>query len=382
MKILYHHRIASRDGQFIHVEAIVDALERRGHVPVLVGPSAVGKVEYGHTAGLIALLKRRMPRAIYEILELAYGLYDYCHVARVFKQVAPDILYERYNLHTPACALLRRRHRLPFLLEVNAPLCAERQRYGGLAWPSLARWSERMIWRSADAIVTVTGALASEIAASGVSRDKIWVLPNAIDLAAFQNLPSLDVAKEQVGLAGKRVLGFVGFVRAWHGLDRVVAWLDQGPADVVFLLVGDGPALRQLREEAHRRGVQDRFIVTGALPHEAVPKYVAAFDIALQPTVVPYASPLKMFEYMAIGRPIIAPDMANIREILTHGHDGWLIDPDQLPHAIDLLLSDKSLCERLGAEARRTIERLNLTWDNNAARIEQIVRCVLTSASA
>src|SRR5215813_6141996 len=180
MRILYHHRIASKDGQFVHVESIVRALEKRGHTVDLIGPSTAGKLGYGQTLSAVSLLKRKLPKILYEVLELGYGIFDYWRVARAFGRAVPDMLYERYNLHTPACALLRRRHRVPFLLEVNAPLLRERQQYGGLAWPGLARWSERRIWKSADAILAVTSVLAEELVTSGVSKEKIWVIPNAI----------------------------------------------------------------------------------------------------------------------------------------------------------------------------------------------------------
>jgi len=377
MKILYHHRIASKDGQFVHVESIVRALEKRGHTVNLVGPSTAATIGYGQTSSAVSLLKRKSPKILYEVLELAYGLFDYGRVARAFGRTAPDMLYERYNLHTLACALLRRRHRVPFLLEVNASLLRERQQHGGLAWPGLARWSEGLIWQSADAILTVTSVLADDLVASGIARDKIWAIPNAIDLAQFADPMDLQTAKQRIGLAGKRVLGFVGFVRDWHGLDQVIAWLgERGPPDVVLLLVGHGPALPRLQAEAQRRGVADRFIVTGPVPHDAVPKHVAAFDLAMQPAVVPYASPLKLLEYMGMARPIVAPDTPNIREVLTHGHDAWLVGPEELPDAIDRLLADDVLRARLGREARRTIERLDLTWDRNASRIEEIAESV------
>src|SRR5262249_49175005 len=161
------------------------------------------------------------------LLELAYGLLDYGRVARAFGRAAPDVLYERYNLHTPACALLRRHHRVPFLLEVNAPLLRERQQYGGLAFSSLGLSAQKLSSQSADAILPVTRVLADELVASGVSKEKIWVIPNGIDLSGFADPIDLPMAKQHIGLAGKRVLGFVGFVRDWHGLERVIAWLGE-----------------------------------------------------------------------------------------------------------------------------------------------------------
>ena len=378
MKILYHHRIASRDGQFVHIESIVAALKSRGHSVALVGPSVPRRSASGEASAAVSFFKRVLPRSLYEFLEILYGIFDYWRLAKSVRSCRPELLYERYNLYTIAGMLLKSRCHVPFLLEVNAPLYSERLQYGGLGWPMLARWSERLIWRSADAILTVTHVLAHEIAASGVPSHKISVVPNAVSLTALQDVPNTEAAKGLLGLTGRRVLGFVGFVRDWHGLDQVIAWLDErGPPDVILVVVGGGPALSQLKDEALRRGIGDQFLATGTVAHEIVPKYVAAFDIALQPAVVPYASPLKLFEYMAMARAIIAPDTANIREIVTHAHDAWLVSPQEFPEAINHLLSDDILRSHLGREARKTVERLNLTWDRNAERIEGVWRSVI-----
>jgi glycosyltransferase involved in cell wall biosynthesis len=113
------------------------------------------------------------------------------------------------------------------------------------------------------------------------------------------------------------------------------------------------------------------------LERDAVPEYVAAFDVALQPAVVPYASPLKLFEYLAQGAAIVAPDQANIREILTHEVDAILFDPEEsgaLSDAIERVCSNDRLRARLGSAALRVIETKGLTWDRNAERVVELFR--------
>ena len=160
---------------------------------------------------------------------------------------------ERYNLYFPSGIWARRRFRVPLLLEVNAPLLEERRRFGGIALPRLARWSERFAWREADFVLPVTEVLAGRVAAAGVPRERIRVIPNGINEHAFAHLPDRESAKRQLGLAGRFVLGFVGFMRDWHGLDRVLRFMKDHPrSDLHALLVGDGPDRARLTRTPRR----------------------------------------------------------------------------------------------------------------------------------
>ena len=374
MKILYHHRIASKDGQYVHVEELTRALKARGHELIFVAPKVTEHSDFGDDGGLVARLKRHLPKALYELLELGYSLVAYWRLRRAVKQHRPDCLYERYNLYLPAGIWLKRRFGLPMLLEVNAPLYEERARYDGLALPRLAAWSERYCWRGADRVLPVTRVLADRVAAEGVPEARIRVIPNGIDWEKFRDQPDRDLAKQRLGLDGRLVLGFTGFVRDWHGLDKVVDLLADAP-DRHLLIVGDGPARTTIEARANDLGVADRLTITGVVGRDEVAGYLAAFDVALQPDVVAYASPLKLFEYLAMGCAIVAPDRPNIREVLAHQSNGWLFDPDQpdgLPAAVQALCGDAELRILLGAGARRSIDEQGLTWARNAERVEQL----------
>lgn len=112
--------------------------------------------------------------------------------------------------------------------------------------------------------------------------------------------------------------------------------------------------------------------ITGVIGREEIAHYLAAFDIALQPAVVEYASPLKLFEYMAAGCAIVAPAAENIKEVLTHQQDAFLFDPDDtaaFPQAVETVCGDLSLRDRLARGAKQTIEERGFTWANNAKRI-------------
>ena len=374
MKILYHHRTASKDGQAVHIEEMIQALRELGHEVCVVGPKVSGKADMGAEVGWVRQLRDNLPKAVYECLELGYSALAYLRLARAAREFKPDVIYERYNLFLLAGWLLKKRRGLPLLLEVNAPLVDERVRFGGLGLPWLGHWAEGLAWRGADVVLPVTHVLAGHVRARGVPHERIAVIPNGINEAHFASAPSSADAKAALGWSGALVLGFTGFVRDWHGVDRVLRWMarDDTPHHARLLVVGDGPARAYLERLARELAIEDRVHFTGVVPREQVPGYVASFDIALQPAVVAYASPLKLFEYLALGKAIVAPRQPNIEEILVDGRNAVLFDASlhgELESALSRLCQDTDLRARLAAGAHATIADLGLTWHKNAQRV-------------
>ena len=352
---------------------MVGALRALGHEVCIVAPAGAENDAFGADAGMVAWLKRHMPKFAYEIAELAYSLVAYRQLATAVRRFQPDCLYERYNLFLPAGVWTSRRFRLPMLLEVNAPLLEERSRYDGLALTWLARWSEGYVWRNADRVLPVTQVLADIVAAYGVDPSRIHVIPNGINNERFKP-SSTATAKKALGLESNLVLGFTGFVRDWHGLDKVIDMIanDAPDAGRTLLVVGDGPARAALEQQAARLGITHRVRFTGIVERDDVARHVGAFDIALQPAVVSYASPLKLFEYLALGKAIIGPAQPNIEEILSDGYNAVLFDPadpQAMPKAISRLCDDPALREHVAQNACRTIDEQQLTWLGNAAKI-------------
>lgn len=381
MKILYSHRLQSHDGQGVHLESLVAALRAAGHEVLVVGPPGYDKAGLGNESRLIARVRRLLPGFAAELAELAYTIPAYRRLRRAAREFGPDVLYERANLFYLAGAVLARQLGVPLLLEVNSPLTQERTAFGHLRLRRLAGWAERFVWRRADRVLPVTEVLAEIVAAAGVDRERIVVVPNGIDLAAFPPPTPAQAGRTDI------VLGFVGFVREWHGLDavlRAMAEAREGPR-IVLQIAGEGPARAGLERAAAELGISDQVHFTGLVSREAVPKLLAGFDIALQPAAVAYASPLKVFEYMAAGCAIIAPDQANIREILTHERTALLFAPDNVASlwaAVMRLAKDPSLRDRIGATARMQAISRDFTWAGNArkvARIAEQVGCRVTS---
>jgi len=425
MRILYSHRIQSRDGQSVHVEELVAALRGAGHEVLVVGPGFYEASKFGGESGAVARLRRLLPGAAGEAAELAYNLPAYRRLHRACRAFQPDLIYERYNLFYLAGHWLASRTGLPYFLEVNSPLAQERTEHGTLRLQRLAHALERRVWQSATRVLPVTQVLADAIAAAGVPRNRLHVVPNGVVLDRFppapppfalppsipthdvppDDTPSQDASFQDASLpyldprdappqqtppqytppqytppqhaphhpaAATVTLGFVGFVRDWHGMDALIRHMAADPAPLALTIVGDGPARPGLEALAAELGIASRVRFTGVVEHNDVPAAVAGFDIALQPKVVAYASPLKIFDYMAAGRAIVAPDQPNIREVLQHGQTALLFnptDPATLWAAIQQLAADPALRARLGAAARAELVARDHTWAGNARRI-------------
>jgi glycosyltransferase involved in cell wall biosynthesis len=366
MRILYSHRVQSRDGQGVHIEAMVQALRQAGHEVLVVGPRFYDQAEFGGESRAVALIRRLLPGVLQEVAELAYNLPAYLRLAKAYAAFRPDFIYERCNLFFLAGTMLAWRRGCVRLLEVNSPLADERAAHGGLRLVRLARWLEHLTWRKASAVLPVTDVLAGHVERAGVPRARICVIPNGVWLESFP---------PRSGTHGdaRIELGFVGFVRAWHGLDAVIDGMAQFHRGRLGLtVVGDGPACPALREQARALGLEDNVVMAGVVPPAQVAALVSRFDIALQPSVTPYASPLKIFDYMAAGCAIVAPDAPNIREILDDGETALLFDtaaPGAMWAAVSRLVEDAALRRQLGEAARAAVVARDFTWPGNARRV-------------
>jgi glycosyltransferase involved in cell wall biosynthesis len=173
------------------------------------------------------------------------------------------------------------------LLEVNSPLARERAEFGGLALKRVARRCETALWRGADAVLPVTDVLAQFVRKTRGAVGAVHVVPNGVNLERRPSPADGSQILRQLQLESALVLGFVGFVRAWHGLEWAVEALPNLPAHAHLLIVGDGPAADQLQRRARALGVGDRLHVVGRVAHDKVASYMLSFDVALQPAAAP-----------------------------------------------------------------------------------------------
>jgi glycosyltransferase involved in cell wall biosynthesis len=378
MRILYHHRTAAEDGQAVHIRALQRALRELGHevrevALVAQGDGGAGRARWNFMS--------RVPRFARELAEYAYGFTARRRIAALARRERFDCVYERYAFGNLGGVLAARDAKLPLVLEVNAPMVLELSRTRGLSFPALATRVERQIFEQADLVCAVSGVLARMVVGLGARAERMLVTPNGVELERYAYTDRAAVrarARAELGLEPDAlVLGFVGYYRAWHRLELVVRALARpGLERAVLCLVGAGPAREELEAQAARSGVAARVRFAGARAHDAIPELLPAFDVGLVPAINPYASPLKLHEYMAAGLACVAPDQENLREVLVHAESALLVTPDAedlLYDALRELAADAALRARLGERAREVIAERDLTWKGNARRVVDAV---------
>ena len=374
MKILYHHRIASKDGQYVHVSEIIRALESQGHEVLVVAPPMTEESDFGHDGGLVTKLKQWLPMAVYELLELGYSAVVALRLYKAIKSFKPDVIYERYNLYQPAGVTLSKVMGVPLLLEVNAPLQEERARFGkGLAFPSLARYIENYTWKKADMTLPVTNVLAEKMRERGVSNEKIKVIHNGIrdELLKSKELKPLNDNEKTI------TIGFVGFMHLTCGVDTVIKALGEDKSfssRVKLICVGEeNDSVKKMKADVVGFGLEDKVTFTGLVSRDEVMNYVSDFDIAILPDVTEYASPLKMFEYMVEKCAVVAPDSDNIKEIFRPYLDGvMLFESGNKEHFVDCLKTlsnDPDLLRKCQLTSFDALKSNEFTWEANAERI-------------
>lgn len=286
-----------------------------------------------------------------------------------------DFIYERYSLFSTAGLSVARAADVPLLLEVNAPLILERRRVEPLPLAALAQERERSVFREADAVLCVSEAVALYAQEQGARSDRVQVLRNAVDVTRFHPGISGDRVRRRHGLGDALVVGFAGSLKPWHGVDGLIdAFRRASEPNWRLLIVGDGPERSRLRELVSEMDLDERVLLVGAVHHDEVPAYVAAFDIAAAPyrgSPDFYFSPLKVYEYLAAGRAILASDIGQISSVIGHLDNGFLLPPDDvnaLSDGLRRLADDPELRHSLQERAPLGLT----TWKQVTGRVVEI----------
>lgn len=370
-------------GSFSHIAGFLDGLQELGHTVALTASAPcfeAGRYQFYH----IPYPKRFVNFP--EFPSIGYNRVLERELPLIIEAFQPDILYQRHSEYIYTTSILARKYNLPLLLEANNSEWWWKKNWGHVFFEKLLRRSEEFQFVNADAILVVSEVLKNDlIRLFGLPPDKVFVNPNGVDIQAFRH----DISPDDISAAvpeqylatwnNKHLCGFVGTFGEWHGVEvlaeSIRSTVERCP-DVHFLLIGDGKLRPKVEEIIRRDKVENYVTLTGAVAHAAVPKYLAKCEVLLSPHTentdgtIFFGSPTKLFEYMGMGKPVIASNVGQIGSVIRHNENGILVpqrNPAALAEAIAQIVADKPTAERLGAAARHDAETA-FSWKHNAQR--------------
>ena len=386
MRILYHHRTLGDGAEGIHIAEMVGAFRSLGHEVEVVAPIGDKTNTANAKVSAFSRIKWFVPKILYEFLEIGYNVYGYYLLRKEILKDRPDFIYDRYITFNASSVLIGKRYNIPVFLEVNAPLALERseQEDERLFLKKTAFFLEKWICSNSYRTIVVSTPLRDYLLSSGVLKRKIIVMPNGVNVRKFAPIGKDKRLLEQYGFSEDNVIvGFVGILRPWHGLDILLEAFQVAEKDnkiLRLLIVGDGPIRSDIEEKIGGLALVDKVFITGRVPHDEIPNNVALFDIAVSPKATFYASPMKILEYMALSRAVVAPDTANIRDIIDDKKNGLLFEDGNylaLAGSINDLAENPTTMKQLGESARtKTVEQRN--WENNVRSVIKLMTEYMT----
>ncbi len=359
-------------GSVGHIAGVVNALSQIGTPPILVTTDEIATLDANVEQHLVT------PSEVFwnfkELPTLVMNATLEAEAVRALAGRTPGFIYQRYSLNNFIGVGGARQFGVPLVIEYNGSEIWMSRHWGRpLKHERLSERIELLNLRAADLVVVVSRPMRDEIVARGVDESRVLVNPNV----------SGAPVREKYGLQQSTVIGFIGTFGPWHGAETLarayVKLRASNPAltaSVRLLMIGAGATLDEVKRILSEGGALESATFTGLVPQEEGAGYLAACDVLVSPHVpnpdgTPFfGSPTKLFEYMAMGKGIVASNLDQIGEVLEDGKTALLTPPgdvDALASAMARLAADAALRECLGGEARRVaLERH--TWRAHTQR--------------
>ncbi|APH03559.1 glycosyltransferase family 4 protein [Bacillus weihaiensis] len=386
MKILYLSWFHSGEGSQVHANEFMHAMREIGNeiIPIELSLRNQNYLENIKLQKSLVQAKSSYPKLVLkEIKSLLLNIPRILRLLKLYKKHKPDSIINRYSIYDISAIIVGKILKIPVVYEVNGSVIYERD-IEGRYYLKLARWFEKFIFKHANVVTVVSNELLNYFKENEYDTTKSIVIPNGVDIDKFTLNASAPEQLKQINekWANKTVLGFLGSLKSWHGVERIIdlipSLIKENP-NIRFLIIGDGNERERLEEKIKNYEIEDYVFITGFLNYQDVPGAINLFDIALAPynnIDFFYFSPLKVFEYMAMAKPVIAPRLGQCQDLIQDSHNGFLLDEntnEDLKQKILLLAKDESLIQQMGANAREFIKN-HYTWTVNAEKIDHSIK--------
>ncbi len=365
--------VFGQKGCSIHVQEMLRAFKQQG-IQAELFATRLGGNSPPDLATIPVHLLPSLPKGDVSIREQqALAANDDLRIA-LEKQEPFDLVYERYSLWSYAGMEYAHFRKVPGILEVNAPLIEEQKAYRSLIDQVSAEHVAARVFNFTNLLCAVSKEVAAYLKPYLISQNSVYVVPNGVNPARFPEALTPSCPSDPQTFT----VGFVGSLKPWHGLPVLVeafAMLHQEIPNTRLLIVGDGTERSDLVANLSARGLSEASLLTGAVPPDEVPGLIASMDVAVAPYPLQskfYFSPLKVYEYMAAGVPVVASEIGQLGELIQDGINGILFPPGDaiaLAEKLKHLYWQPQLRSSLGKAGRSTVLQ-NYTWD-------AIVRCLL-----
>lgn len=314
-------------------------------------------------------------------------------------KIKPDAIYQRHTAASFLGAYWANKYNIPLILEFNSSEIwkinnwkqkdsflrgISKKIFNCFIQEPMIRAIENYNLRMANVIVVVSKALKEDLVGRGIKEEKILINPNGVDIEKFHPNCGGDEIRKKFNLEDKKIVGFIGTFGQWHGVEElakaIVLFFEKHremEPNVRFLLIGNGVLFDKVKAILKQGKCEDKVIFTGLVLQNEAPYYLDACDIFVSPHIPNsdgsqfFGSPTKLFEYMAMGKGIVASNLGQIGYILDDGITGRLVEPgnsEQLENGIFELLNNEKLCKKMGLSARKKVIE-HYTWGQHVRRI-------------
>ena len=365
-------------GASIHIQEMMHAFARLGHDVRCVTARAGGAPRRGLSVDEVPQTVSGVTRAEKEHAAMAQADAIEDRLCELFGEWPFDLIYERYSLWSAAGCRAAAKLGVVVVTEVNAPLVLEQAEFRSLVCANEARAIEAEVLAGSTALAAVSRHIGDYLVDAGADPARVHVIGNAVDTGHFRpGVPpaNLDIPEDAF------VVGFTGSLKMWHGVDTLMEAFRIFRArepHAHLLICGDGPKRGWIDGFIAGAGLQEAVTMAGWVDHADLPSLIARMDVATAPypaSNAHYFSPLKLYEYLAMGIPVVASDIGQTAELLVGSDAACLLPPGDagaLVRALEELAADPARREKMAKAAAR--EGAQHDWTRNASIVANIVR--------